>query len=91
MKRSWILGTLAAVVVLTCLLALGRHNNDLNAEESSLKEEVTTTASQQDEQSDNDTLTISQDELLDNNNDFACNLFRTIYEQKQGDAVRYKK
>jgi serpin B len=86
MKRSWILGTLAAVVVLTCLLALGRHNNDLNAEESSLKEEVTTTASQQDEQSDNDTLTISQDELLDNNNDFACNLFRTIYEQKQGDG-----
>ena len=86
MKRSWILGTLAAVVVLTSLLALGRHNNDLNAEESSLKEEVTTTASQQDEQSDNDTLTISQDELLDNNNDFACNLFRTIYEQKQGDG-----
>lgn len=86
MKRSWILGTLAAVVVLTSLLALGRHNNDLNAEESSLKEEITTTASQQDKQPDNDTLTISQDELLDNNNDFACNLFRTIYEQ-QGDGT----
>ena len=83
MKRSWILGTLAAVVVLTCLLALGRHNSDLNAEESSLKEEVTTTASQQDEQSDNDTLTISQDELLDNNNDFACNLFRTINKNRK--------
>ena len=83
MKRSWILGTLAAVVVLTCLLALGRHNNDLNAEESSLKEEVTTTASQQDKQPDNDTLTISQDELLDNNNDFACNLFRTINKNRK--------
>ena len=83
MKRSWILGTLAAVVVLTCLLALGRHNNDLNAEVSSLKEEIITTASQQDKQPDNDTLTISQDELLDNNNDFACNLFRTINKNRK--------
>ena len=86
MKRSWILGTLAAVVVLTCLLALGHHNNDLNDGESSVKEEIITTASQQDKQPDNDTLTISQDELLDNNNDFACNLFRTIYE-RQGDGT----
>ena len=83
MKRSWILGTLAAVVVLTCLLALGHHNNDLNAGESSVKEEIITTASQQDKQPDNDTLTISQDELLDNNNDFACNLFRTINKNRK--------
>ena len=83
MKRSWILGTLVAVVVLTCLLALGHHNNDFNAGESSVKEEVTTTASQQDKQPDNDTLTISQDELLDNNNDFACNLFRTINKNRK--------
>ena len=83
MKRSWILGTLAAVVVLTCLLALAHHNNDLNAGESSVKEEIITTASQQDKQPDNDTLTISQDELLDNNNDFACNLFRTINKNRK--------
>ena len=83
MKRSWILGTLAAVVVLTCLLALGHHNNDFNAGESSVKEEIITTASQQDKQPDNDTLTISQDELLDNNNDFACNLFRTINKNRK--------
>ena len=83
MKRSWILGTLAAVVVLTCLLALGHHNNDLNAGESSVKEEIITTASQQDKQPDNDTLAISQDELLDNNNDFACNLFRTINKNRE--------
>ncbi len=82
MKRSWILGTLAAVVVLTCLLALAHHNNDLNAGESSVKEEIITTASQQDKQLDNDTSALSQDELLDNNNDFACNLFRTIYERQ---------
>ena len=83
MKRSWILGTLAAVVVLTCLLAFGHHNNDLNAGESSVKEEIITTASQQDKQPDNDTLAISQDELLDNNNDFACNLFRTINKNRE--------
>ena len=83
MKRSWILGTLAAVVVLTCLLALAHHNNDFNAGESSVKEEIITTASQQDKQPDNDTLTISQDELLDNNNDFACNLFRTINKNRK--------
>ena len=83
MKRSWILGTLAAVVLLTCLLALAHHNNDLNAGESSVKEEIITTASQQDKQPDNDTLAISQDELLDNNNDFACNLFRTINKNRE--------
>ena len=31
-------------------------------------------------------LTASQSEMPDNNNDFACNLFRTINEQKQGDS-----
>ena len=82
MKRNWILGTLAAVVVLTSLLALGHHNNVLNAGEPPVKEDITTTASQQDERPDNDTSALSQDELLDNNNDFACNLFRTIYEQQ---------
>ena len=48
-----------------------------------MKEEIITTASQQDKQPDNDTLTISQDELLDNNNDFACNLFRTINKNRK--------
>lgn len=74
---------MAAVVVLTGLLALAHHNNDLNDGESSVKEEIITTASQQDKQPDNDTLTISQDELLDNNNDFACNLFRTINKNRK--------
>ena len=48
-----------------------------------MKEEIITTAPQQDKQPDNDTLTISQDELLDNNNDFACNLFRTINKNRK--------
>ena len=83
MKRNWILGTLVAVVVLTCLLALGRHNNTLNDGEPPSRGDITTTSSQQGERPDNDTLTISQDELLDNNNDFACNLFRTINKNRK--------
>lgn len=74
---------MAAVVVLTCLLALGHHNNVLNTEEPPVKEDITTTASQQDERPDNDTSALSQDELLDNNNDFACNLFRTINKNRK--------
>lgn len=81
MQRNWILGTLAVVVLLTCLLALGHHDNVLYDKESPVKED--TTASQQDEHPDNDALTLSQDELLDNNNDFACNLFRTINKKRK--------
>ena len=31
--------------------------------------------------------TVTQHEMPDNNNDFACNLFRTINEQKQGSTI----
>ena len=53
MKRSWILPTLAVVLMMTALPA---HAN----------QEV--------------------EETLKNNNDFACNLFRTINQQRDGDG-----
>jgi serpin B len=72
MKRNWILGTLAVVVLMTALLAIARgdrHPNNNNEEEQPVEEVITSTE--------------PQDELLDNNNDFACNLFRAINRNRK--------
>ena len=72
MKRNWILGTLAVVVLMAALLAIARgdrHPNNNNEEEQPVEEVITSTE--------------PQDELLDNNNDFACNLFRAINRNRK--------
>ena len=72
MKRNWILGTLAVVVLMTALLAMAKgssHPNNNNEEEQPVEEVITSTE--------------PQDELLDNNNDFACNLFRAINRNRK--------
>ena len=89
MKRLWILGTLAAVVLLTILLAL-RDANCLKATEQPVNEDIT--ASQPEESDNNNdspneiSLTESQHKMCESNNDFACNLLRTINAQKKGDG-----
>ena len=72
MKRNWILGTLAVVVLMTALLAMAKgrsHPNNNNEEEQPVEEVITSTE--------------PQDELIDNNNDFACNLFRAINRNRK--------
>ena len=72
MKRNWILGTLGIVLLMTALLAIARgdrHPNNNNVEEQPVEEVITSTE--------------PQDELLDNNNDFACNLFRAINRNRK--------
>ena len=72
MKRNWILGTLGIVLLMTALLAIakgGSHPNNNNVEEQPVEEVITSTE--------------PQDELLDNNNDFACNLFRAINRNRK--------
>lgn len=73
MKRNWIFGTLGIVVLMTVLLAFakggGHHHN--NVEEQPV------------EQNDTPTATV-EGEILDNHNDFACNLFRALFKREQG-------
>lgn len=60
------------VVLMTALLAIARgdrHPNNNNEEEQPVEEVITSTE--------------PQDELLDNNNDFACNLFRAINRNRK--------
>ena len=76
MKRNWIFGTLGIVVLMSAMLAIARggsHPNNNNVEEQPLEEVITSTE--------------PQDEILDNNNDFACNLFRTINKHRRGSIV----
>ncbi|MBQ9556457.1 MAG: TonB family protein [Muribaculaceae bacterium] len=76
MKRNWILGTLGIVLLMTALLALARggsHPNNNNVDKQPVEEVITSTE--------------PQDEMLDNNNDFACNLFRAINKQRRGSVV----
>lgn len=60
------------VVLMTALLAIakgGSHPNNNNVEEQLVEEVITSTE--------------PQDEMLDNNNDFACNLFRAINRNRK--------
>ena len=90
MKRNWIFSKLAAVVLLTTLVVFIKDDNFLSAKEQPVNENITST---QPEVSDinNDypkdiRLTESQRKMCESNNDFACNLFRSICEQKGGDT-----
>ena len=72
MKRFWKLSTIAAVAVMTILPAFTSEDNFLNAGEPPASNSIR--------------LDSYQRQMLENNNDFACDLFRTINEQKKGDG-----
>lgn len=75
MKRNWIFGTLGIVVLMAVLLAFakgGDHHHN-NVEEQPV------------EQNDTPTATV-EGEILDNHNDFACNLFRALFKREQGNS-----
>ena len=75
MKRSWILSKLAVVVVMMAtFLAYANRDNSFDAQVPKEKEEIPSNASQK------------AKETLNNNNDFACNLFRAIRQQNHGDG-----
>ena len=91
MKRFWIFGTLAMVVLLTTLVAFIKDGNLLSAREQPVNEDITPTQSEVSEDN-NDIpkdirLTESQRKMCESNNDFACNLFRAISKQKHGSIV----
>ena len=73
-------------VVMTSLLALASDCNHFNNSEQAEKKEIASTASQ-DEMPDNNSSASSRSETSADNNDFACNLFRTINEQKKGSTI----
>ena len=81
MKRLWIFSTLCIVALVTGLLIFASDSNSINSGDMAEKNDDTSISSQ-DVTSIDDTITASPDGTLDNNNDFACNLFRAIYEKK---------
>ena len=86
MKRLWILGTVATVVMITTLLAFASDDSFLCAAEQPVNENITSTESQ-DEMPDNNSSAASRSETSVNNSDFACKLFRTINEQKKESTI----
>ena len=74
MKRYWIISTLTVVVVMSAFIAYASGDNSFDAQMPKEKKEISSNASQDEEEAFND------------NNDFACNLFRTINQQKKGDG-----
>ena len=83
MKRFWILSTLCIVVLMIGLLAFANNGNYYNGGELTENKEIASTEFQA-ELPDNNSSASSQSETSDCSNDFACNLFRTINEQKGG-------
>ena len=83
MKRYWIFCTLCIVVLITGLLAFASDGNHFNNNEQTEKKEISSTESQA-EMPNNNSSSSSQCETSVGNNDFACNLFRTINELKGG-------
>ncbi len=81
MKRLWIFSTLCIVALVTGLLIFASDSNPINSGDMAEKNDDTSIASQ-DVTPIDDTITASPDGTLDNNNDFACNLFRSIYERE---------
>ena len=75
MKRFWKFKTLVTVAMLTVLQACVCDDSmlNVNAEETPAQHKKIS-------------LTEAQRQMRDNNNEFACNLFRTINAQKTGDA-----
>lgn len=71
------------VVLMASLLAFANNGNYYNGGEMPVDEEIASTDFQA-ELPDNNSSASSQSETSDCSNDFACNLFRTINEQKGG-------
>ena len=72
MKRLWILSTLCVAVLMAGLLVFASDGNYFDAGVLPEKKDITSIE--------------SQDEIPDNEDDFACKLFRTIIEQKGSDS-----
>ena len=72
MIRFWKLKAIAAVVAMAILPAFTSEDNFLNAGEPPVPKDIK--------------LTQFQLEMLDNNTNFACDLFRTICEQKRSNS-----
>ena len=77
MTRSWIFGTLAVVVLSSILFAFAGNDKPLKAAERPVENDSSSTVSQGEMSYDNNV-------TFDENNDFACTLFRTIYRQQKG-------
>ena len=85
MKRNWIFGSLGILVLMTSLLAFASDGNFPNAGEAPLNEVNASVVSQSEMPDDNSSTALQGEQLDNNDNDFACNLFRIINEQ-QGDG-----
>ena len=85
MKSYWIFGSLVTVILMTALLVYASDGNFPNVRESPVNEGNASAVSQS-EMPDGITSTDSQDEHFNNDNDFAYNLFRTIYERNGGES-----
>ncbi len=85
MKPSWIFSSLVTVILMTGLLVYASDGNFLNVGESPVNDGNASAVSQS-EMPDGITSTETQDEQFDNDNDFAYNLFRTIYERNGGES-----
>ncbi len=96
MKRFWIFGTVATVVLMSTILIFASSSvinagvtpekEDAQLAESQRKKENARLAESQHKKEDVQ-LSESQLKMRDNNNDFACNLFRTITKQKKGSTI----
>lgn len=73
------------MVLMTGLLVFAGDGNYFNNEELPVEKDIASIASQVETPNDN-TMTASPVGMQDNNNDFACKLFRTIIEQKGVDS-----
>ena len=85
MKPSWIFSSLVTVILMTGLLVYASDGNFHNVGESPVNDGNASAVSQS-EMPDDITSTETQDEQFDNDNDFAYNLFRTIYERNGGES-----
>jgi len=86
MKRNWIFGSLGILVLMTSLLAFASDGNFPNAGEAPLNEVNASVVSQSEMPDDNSSTALQGEQLDNNDNDFACNLFRIINEQQGGDG-----
>ena len=86
MKRNWLFGSLGIVLLMTSLLAFASDGNFLDAGEAPLNDGNASVVSQSEMPDDNSSTSLQGEQLGDNNNDFACNLLRTIHELNGGDG-----
>ncbi len=74
------------LVLMTSLLAFASDGNFPNAGEAPLNEVNAPVVSQSEMPDDNSSTALQGEQLDNNDNDFACNLFRIINEQQGGDG-----